>query len=213
MEKRKADVGQEVMFTCWGACDAIVPGVVETVEEPREGMDEVRVYRVRVKGWRHQVSLRDRDIVFVRGESGAGEDPLLVTGQVRGPASRESLLAVREDVDVGAGRVHGGCEGSEAGAKGQKLSWAQKERSDQETAGEEDATLEGTEAPKPTATTPALLTHALNQRDEARRKAQKYERALRAIQKWDCLNPPRGELLSDLPWLKQLVDTALSESE
>jgi hypothetical protein len=34
--------------------------------------------------------------------------------------------------------------------------------------------------------------------------------ALRTIQQWDCLNPPNPELLMDLPWLKRLVDEALS---
>ncbi len=33
--------------------------------------------------------------------------------------------------------------------------------------------------------------------------------ALVKIQQWDCLNPPRADLLSDLPWLRKLVDDAL----
>jgi hypothetical protein len=33
--------------------------------------------------------------------------------------------------------------------------------------------------------------------------------ALRTIQEWDCLNPPRADLLGDLPWLKRVVDAAL----
>lgn len=34
--------------------------------------------------------------------------------------------------------------------------------------------------------------------------------ALGRIQKWDCLNPPRADLLGDLPWLRRLVDEALA---
>src|SRR5260221_7110983 len=34
--------------------------------------------------------------------------------------------------------------------------------------------------------------------------------ALKMIAEWDCLNPPRPDLLSDLPWLKRLVDRALA---
>lgn len=37
--------------------------------------------------------------------------------------------------------------------------------------------------------------------------------ALRKIQQWDCLNPPRPELLADLPWLKRVVDAALDDSQ
>jgi len=33
---------------------------------------------------------------------------------------------------------------------------------------------------------------------------------LHSIQSWDCLNPPRADLLADLPWLRRLVDDALS---
>jgi hypothetical protein len=33
--------------------------------------------------------------------------------------------------------------------------------------------------------------------------------ALRKIQQWDMLNPPRPEMCADLPWLKRLVDEAL----
>ena len=41
-------------------------------------------------------------------------------------------------------------------------------------------------------------------------EATKYRTALQQIAQWDVLNPPRSELLSDLPWLKKLVDDALS---
>lgn len=33
---------------------------------------------------------------------------------------------------------------------------------------------------------------------------------LQTIQGWDCLNPPRADLLGDLPWLRKLVDEGLS---
>jgi hypothetical protein len=34
--------------------------------------------------------------------------------------------------------------------------------------------------------------------------------ALAKIGEWDCLNPPRADLLSDLPWLRATVDAALA---
>jgi hypothetical protein len=42
------------------------------------------------------------------------------------------------------------------------------------------------------------------------RDAERYLTALRTIQQWDCLNPPRSDLLSDLPWLRNIVDAAIS---
>ncbi len=41
-------------------------------------------------------------------------------------------------------------------------------------------------------------------------EAQRYRNALLAIRQWDVLNPPRPDLLGDLPWLKKIVDDALS---
>jgi hypothetical protein len=41
-------------------------------------------------------------------------------------------------------------------------------------------------------------------------EALKYRAALQQIAQWDVLNPPRSDLLADLPWLKQLVDDALA---
>jgi small-conductance mechanosensitive channel len=38
------------------------------------------------------------------------------------------------------------------------------------------------------------------------------ETALRTIQAWDCLNPPRSDLLADLPWLRNVVDAALGST-
>lgn len=42
-----------------------------------------------------------------------------------------------------------------------------------------------------------------------RRRRKKLEHALHQILQWDCLNPPRSEVLHDLPWLRKLVETAL----
>lgn len=39
----------------------------------------------------------------------------------------------------------------------------------------------------------------------------RLEAALRTIQQWDCLNPPRTDLCGDLTWLKTVVDDALKE--
>jgi len=46
--------------------------------------------------------------------------------------------------------------------------------------------------------------------DKARDRVGALEEALRRIQQWDCLNPPRADLLSDLPWLRGVVDAALA---
>lgn len=46
-----------------------------------------------------------------------------------------------------------------------------------------------------------------------RSEADRLKAALRKIQQWDCLNPPRPELLADLPWLKRLVDEALTSND
>lgn len=42
------------------------------------------------------------------------------------------------------------------------------------------------------------------------RRAEGYRAALKAIQGWDCLNPPNADLCADLPWLRRLVDAALA---
>lgn len=44
-------------------------------------------------------------------------------------------------------------------------------------------------------------------------EAERYRAALRTIRQWDCLNPPRPDLLGDLPWLRQVVDGALAGGE
>lgn len=41
-------------------------------------------------------------------------------------------------------------------------------------------------------------------------RIKRMEVALRSIQQWDCLNPPRTDLCADLAWLKGLVDDALT---
>lgn len=41
-------------------------------------------------------------------------------------------------------------------------------------------------------------------------EAKRYRTALQVISQWDVLNPPRPDLLADLPWLKKLVDDALA---
>ena len=51
-----------------------------------------------------------------------------------------------------------------------------------------------------------LIERLIAERDVARN-------ALLKIQEWDCLNPPRSDLLCDLPWLRDVVDTAMSQQE
>lgn len=43
--------------------------------------------------------------------------------------------------------------------------------------------------------------------------APAMEAALRSIQQWDCLNPPRTDLFSDAIWLRKIVDDALASFE
>jgi hypothetical protein len=42
-------------------------------------------------------------------------------------------------------------------------------------------------------------------------EVERLRMALKAIQDWDCLNPPNPALCHDHPWLRQLVDDALGE--
>ncbi len=44
-----------------------------------------------------------------------------------------------------------------------------------------------------------------------RRRRKKLEATLHQILQWDCLNPPRPDLLADLPWLRKLIERALKE--
>jgi hypothetical protein len=48
---------------------------------------------------------------------------------------------------------------------------------------------------------------------EGREEADRLRTALIRIQKWDCLCPPRQDLLHDLPWLRRLVDEALGAGQ
>jgi len=44
-----------------------------------------------------------------------------------------------------------------------------------------------------------------------RRRRKKLEAALHQILQWDCLNPPRADLLADLPWLRNLIEKTLKD--
>jgi hypothetical protein len=48
---------------------------------------------------------------------------------------------------------------------------------------------------------------------EGREEIDRLRAALTRIQGWDCLNPPRHDLLHDLPWLRRLVDEALGAGQ
>jgi hypothetical protein len=48
---------------------------------------------------------------------------------------------------------------------------------------------------------------------EGREEIDRLRAALIRIQEWDCLNPPRQDLLHDLPWLRRLVDEALGAGQ
>jgi hypothetical protein len=48
---------------------------------------------------------------------------------------------------------------------------------------------------------------------EGREEVGRLRAALMRIQEWDCLNPPRQDLLHDLPWLRRLVDEALGAGQ
>ena len=48
----------------------------------------------------------------------------------------------------------------------------------------------------------------LRRRNERlKEEAQRYRTALLQIKQWDVLNPPQTGLMSDLPWLKKLVES------
>jgi hypothetical protein len=48
---------------------------------------------------------------------------------------------------------------------------------------------------------------------EGREEVDRLRAVLTRIQGWDCLNPPRQDLLHDLPWLRRLVDEALGAGQ
>lgn len=53
------------------------------------------------------------------------------------------------------------------------------------------------------------LQRANRELTRLREENGRLREALERILGWDCLNPPRRELLEDLPWLRRLVETAL----
>ena len=61
-----------------------------------------------------------------------------------------------------------------------------------------------------------MVTHEMIQArlreesDDLRADNERLREALKTIQAWDCLNPPRPDLLGDLPWLRRVVDAALA---
>lgn len=57
------------------------------------------------------------------------------------------------------------------------------------------------------------LMEVTHERDALAVENARLRAALTHIQRWDCLNPPRGDLLADLPWLARLVDAALATTE
>lgn len=57
-----------------------------------------------------------------------------------------------------------------------------------------------------------VLEADLQDRDELAQRNTVMAEALVTIQHWDCLNPPRPDLLGDLPWLRRVVDAALKET-
>lgn len=52
---------------------------------------------------------------------------------------------------------------------------------------------------------------ALVELEQMAADGERLRKALEQIAAWDCLNPPDRELLTDLPWLKNVVVTALAE--
>jgi hypothetical protein len=52
--------------------------------------------------------------------------------------------------------------------------------------------------------------HARDAAAVADARVAELEAALETIRAWDFLNPPRADLLADLPWLRRVVDGALA---
>jgi hypothetical protein len=59
----------------------------------------------------------------------------------------------------------------------------------------------------------SAITEQLNRAVALRRECDRLRAALIRIQEWDCLCPPRQDLLHDLPWLRRLVDEALGAGQ
>lgn len=49
------------------------------------------------------------------------------------------------------------------------------------------------------------------ERNAADERVARLREGLRRIRGWDCLNPPRADLLADLPWLAREIDVLLAE--
>jgi hypothetical protein len=58
-----------------------------------------------------------------------------------------------------------------------------------------------------------LDRHAAADLEAALAEIDRLRAALMRVQEWDCLNPPRQDLLHDLPWLRRLVDEALGAGQ
>ena len=72
-----------------------------------------------------------------------------------------------------------------------------------------------------TQTLPTILEKLLEEYRGSKERLEEENKQLRAklatarthlttIGEWDCLNPPQKKLLSDLPWLRKVVDDALT---
>lgn len=58
-----------------------------------------------------------------------------------------------------------------------------------------------------------LLRDATKQLDELVSQRGRYQKTLKRILQWDCLNPtPAVHLCADFPWLKSLVEAALADA-
>jgi hypothetical protein len=58
-----------------------------------------------------------------------------------------------------------------------------------------------------------FVAHAPADLEALLAEVDRLRAALIRIQGWDCLNPPRQDLLHDLPWLRRLVDEALGTEQ
>ncbi len=56
-----------------------------------------------------------------------------------------------------------------------------------------------------------IIERTRAERDEALATVGRLRQTLMTIQQWDMLNPPQTDRVSDLGWLRRLVDRALEE--
>lgn len=54
---------------------------------------------------------------------------------------------------------------------------------------------------------PALLDRL----EASERDAERMRAGLETLRAWDCLNPPRTDLLADLGWVARTIDAALAK--